>query len=195
MAGLVGVSEPDLRGSGMRGQRGGQSDQLRPRRRHLPLDGFNFWVDADHSGGGFHPTADHGSEEYKLQDDAQVQGYGISPDVPPGEDNILAMSAWADWPAEPPFGHGFGITHGENPSIWVVEFYLTPFDLFVYSGAEESAVSALSAGKVIGFRCLVNDADGGGSFEENFKRFLLPAMGLDAHLESEGTADSFADGV
>ena len=69
------------------------------------------------------------------------------------------MSAWADWPEEPPFGQGFGITHGENPSIWVVEFYLTPFDLFVYSGAEESAVSALSAGKVIGFRCLVNDAD------------------------------------
>ena len=162
---------------------------------HLPLDGFGFYVDADHSGGGFHPTADHGSEEYKLQDGAQVQDYRISPDVPPGEDNILGMSAWADWPEEPPFGQGFGITHGENPSIWVVEFYLTPFDLFVYSGAEESAVSALSAGKVIGFRCLVHDADGGALFTENFNRFLLPAMGLDAYLGNEGSADLFADGV
>ncbi len=166
-----------------------------PEEDHVPLDGFNFWVDADHSGGGFHPTADHGSEEYKLQDDAQVQDYRISPDVPPGEDNILGMSAWADWPEEPPFGQGFGITHGENPSIWVVEFYLTPFDLFVYSGAEESAVSALSAGKVIGFRCLVHDADGGALFTENFNRFLLPAMGLDAYLGNEGSADLFADGV
>ena len=87
------------------------------------------------------------------------------------------------------------ITHGENPSIWVVEFYLTPFDLYVYSGPEESAVSVLSAGKVIGFSCLVSDADGGVLFTENFKRYLLPAMGLDAHLENEVNADSFADGV
>ena len=105
------------------------------------------------------------------------------------------MSASADWPEEPPFGQGFGITQGKNPSVWVVEFYLTPFDLFVYSGAEESVVSVLSAGKVIGFRCMVDDADGGALWTENFNRFLLPAMGLDAFFENEGTADSFADGV
>ena len=166
-----------------------------PEGQSVPLDGFNFWVDADHSGGGFFPTAAPDSEEYKLQADAQVQGYGIWPDVPPGENNILGMSSWADWPTEPPFGHGFGISHGENPSVWGVEFYLTPFDLFVYTGPEESAVPVLSAGEVIGFSCLVHDADGGSLFTENFNRFLLPAMSLDAYFENEGNADSFADGV
>ena len=86
-------------------------------------------------------------------------------------------------------------THGENPSVWVVEFFLTPFDLFVYTGPEESAVPVLSAGEVIGFSCLVHDADGGSLFTENFNRFLLPAMSLDAHFENAHTADSFADAV
>ena len=83
-------------------------------RSGVPLDGLNFWVDADHSGGGIFPTADGGSEEYKLQSDAQVQSYGIWPDLPPGEDNTLGMSACADWPEEPPFGQGFGITQGKT---------------------------------------------------------------------------------
>ena len=65
----------------------------------------------------------------------------------------------------------------------------------MYSGPEESAVAVLSAGKVIGFSCLVSDADGGVLFTENFKRYLLPAMGLDAPLGNEGSADLFADGV
>ena len=39
-----------------------------PEGESVPLDGFNFWVDADHSGGGFFPTTAPDSEEYKLQD-------------------------------------------------------------------------------------------------------------------------------
>ena len=36
---------------------GGNRTNYDPADEHLPLDGFGFYVDADHSGGDFFPTA------------------------------------------------------------------------------------------------------------------------------------------
>ena len=53
---------------------------------------------------------------------------------------------------------GSGIL-GENPVFWVIEFYVTPFDLLIWDDPEASMVSSLEAGKVIGLSITVPDSD------------------------------------
>ena len=48
---------------------------------------------------------------------------------------------------------------GENPTIWVTEFFVTCFDLLDHLNPENSVVSELAAGKTIGFEFGVNDYD------------------------------------
>ena len=46
---------------------------------------------------------------------------------------------------------------GQNPTISVTEFYVTPFDRFVWNSPEESVISELRPGKTIGFAIRVPD--------------------------------------
>ena len=64
-----------------------------------------------------------------------------------------------DWMVQPPFARGGGGVFGENPTIWVTEFYVTCFDLLDHLNPENSVVSELSAGKTIGFDFIVQDYD------------------------------------
>ena len=63
------------------------------------------------------------------------------------------------WWGYPPYGEGGGSVAGENPVVWVTEFYATPFDRLVRKEPENSAVSDLSAGRIVGFRAFVGDFD------------------------------------
>ena len=53
-----------------------------------------------------------------------------------------------------------GAVAGEDPFVSIIEFYVTPFDVFVYDRPEESVESELYAGKTIGFRFHVFDVRG-----------------------------------
>ena len=59
----------------------------------------------------------------------------------------------------PPYADGGGRVLGEHPTISVTEFYVTPFDRFVWNSPEESLVSELYPGKIIGFAIGVVDND------------------------------------
>ena len=48
---------------------------------------------------------------------------------------------------------------GDNPTIWVTEFYVTCFDQLDHLNPEKSVVSRLAEGKVIGFDLNVRDYD------------------------------------
>ena len=70
---------------------------------------------------------------------------------------IFWTDSFADWFLYPPYAAGGGGSVGENPTISVTEFYVTPFDRFVYNSPEESVVSDLYPGKTIGFAIEVYD--------------------------------------
>ena len=65
----------------------------------------------------------------------------------------------ANWYMESPYSQGGGGIHGEQPTISVTEFYVTSFDYFVWRSAEESEISELHPGKVLGILIYVADRD------------------------------------
>jgi|GEM_PF-465067 hypothetical protein len=67
-----------------------------------------------------------------------------------------------DWYLHPPYSEAGGGHFGEGPTISVSEFYLTPFDLFVWDDRTGSRVSDLSPGKRVGFRISFVDVEEGG---------------------------------
>ena len=87
-----------------------------------------------------------------------------------------------DWFQAPPYADGGGGIAGENPTISVTEFYLTPFDRFVWNSPEESRVSELYTGKVIGFGFLIADYDPG----EAIAGFFLGTRGSGAGTYVDG---------
>ena len=124
-------------------------------------DSITLGIDGDHSGG---QLFGYGSEpeETLVIHNKQAQLYFALPEVPEGRNVQLNGSRWWEsvvWPIEPPFSVGGGAVAGENPTVSVTEFYVTPFDLFVYTSLEESVESELYAGKTIGFRLYVSDVE------------------------------------
>ena len=66
------------------------------------------------------------------------------------------------WTLFPPYGDVGGDIAGENPTITVIELYVTPYDSWqgYDSGPEGAVVTDLTAGETIGFAILVVDEDG-----------------------------------
>lgn len=125
----------------------------------------NFWVDADHSGGywaGDSPpnTPEELAERLSLLNQ-QTQMYMAIAEV---FDDGPLVELWETsqydrkgWFNLPPYADGGGGIFGEGPTISVTEFYVTPFDFFVWDAEEESAVSDLYPGKIIGFAVSLSD--------------------------------------
>ncbi len=63
------------------------------------------------------------------------------------------------WWGYPPYGNGGGSVAGENPVVWVTEFYVTPFDMLIRKEPENSLVSDLGAEQIVGFRVSIGDFD------------------------------------
>ena len=145
------------------------------------VDGLQFYLDGDHSGGQY---AYFDEDQLNMQ---QAQAYAVY--VEPGDAGDPNVSLYfryeSDWHNRPPYADAGGGAAGENPVFWVIEFYVTPFDLLVWDDPEASAVSGLAAGKRIGLSINVADSDTDGSE-------------WDLHLfttENEiRTADFFIDG-
>ena len=77
--------------------------------------------------------------------------------------------------------------YGENPTVSVIEFYVTPFDLLVALEPDESVVSDLQAEKLIGLALRVSDKD---STKRSYQaRYELGGF-FDAILLSRDQADS-----
>ncbi len=128
----------------------------------------DFRVDGDASGGEylFMPIIIVGApfdEERRLLMNQHAQSYRVLGDIVGGGPHV---SLWTqslygdeDWFNLPPYAEGGGASFGEHPTFSVTEFYVTPFDRLIWNSPEESVVSALSPGTLIGFSLTILDHD------------------------------------
>ena len=166
-------------------------------------DSVGLLVDGDHTGGKYYwHQSNSGDFEEAVQTNRQAQGYlniAIAPSGPtislPGT-TFRAYgfdemgNSGVDWMVQPPFARGGGGVFGENPTIWVTEFYATCFDLLDHLNPENSVVSELAAGKTIGFDFTVSDYDV--EIVRPLAYYELINRGNDPDLDS---ADIFVDGL
>ena len=134
-------------------------------------DRITFVVDGDHSGPLAKDITGEGSRRL------DIQGYYATPWVSEGPTVIMPwvthrglLESLGDWMIHPPYCEAGGNVVGENPAIWSMEFFVTPFDLLVALEPDECVVSDLTAGEVIGFGLGVWDRD-------SFDRTALYGLG------------------
>jgi hypothetical protein len=152
-------------------------------------DYIYFMADGDHSGGEYTFAYEDFStrEEWAQASQTQAQFY-LAIARTPDSRHATMLPAFDDWYTLPPYVEGGGGVLGEAPTISIIEFYVTPFDRLVKDNQEETVVSVLFPGKVIGFGMGVEDRDEAPN--ELHAAYLLPPQG-----RSIFTADLFADGV
>ena len=155
-------------------------------------DIFAIAIDGDHSGGQWVDPAWWRSDEYdyKTLFNVHVQEYvGMAQSHTDRNVVLETTHQFNDWTTSPPYGEGGGGLFGENPLVAVIEFYVTAFDRLDWESPENSEVSQLFPGKIIGLRPVVVDRDG-----DVTKRALYEAA---APIGSETWmfAESFVDAV
>ncbi len=155
-------------------------------------DIFALAIDGDHSGGQWVDPAWWRSDDfdYKTLFNVHVQEYVGMAMSHTGRNLVLEIThQFNDWMTSPPYGDAGGGLFGENPLVAVIEFYVTAFDHLDWESPENSEVSQLFPGKIIGLRPIVIDRDG-----DVTKRTIYEAA---ASLESETWrfAESFVDAV
>ena len=103
------------------------------------------------------------------------------------------------WWGYPPYGAGGGSVAGENPVVWVTEFYVTPFDMLIRKEPENSVVSDLGADQIVGFRVLIGDFDepavNGPSGNSVGKLHVLGSYYGGTVRDALGETDTWADGI
>ena len=129
-------------------------------------DSMQLVIDGDHSGGN---QLMDGPGLLHLETYSLAQPYDAIARIPVGP-NVGIWGASIvqdlrapvyDWMVKPPYSESSGGVYGENPTVSVIEFYVTPFDALSWDDPQESTVSDLQAGKVIGFDVAVFDVDPG----------------------------------
>ncbi len=125
-------------------------------------DGISLVIDGDH-GGGAGCEKSGCTMEAAVETRERSQRYDAiahTPDGPKLDDSYTRFSTGGlAWNALPPYADSGGSVVGENPTISVIELYVTPFDYWAYDDIEGSMVSDLTAGQVIGFGITVNEFD------------------------------------
>jgi hypothetical protein len=154
----------------------------------ISYDSVQFMVDGDHSGGeyGFFRDEFSTEEEWSQVYQAQAQQYFAIARAP--DSRYINLLYFDDWYTLPPYVEGGGGVLGEAPTISIIEFYVTPFDRLVKNSQEETKISVLYPGKVIGFSILIGDFDT--APQEIHGSYRLPPQN-----RAIFTADLFADGV
>lgn len=120
-------------------------------------DNIAFQIDADHSGGTGHRN-ETPVEEYPLIF-GRTQQYAAVARTASGPVLGEKWSGWrVSWMTTPPYGDAGGGVHGENPTMWVIEFFVTPQDAWG-EGPENTVFSDLEANQIVGFVTIVRDRD------------------------------------
>ena len=127
-------------------------------RRHAP-DYISLNVDGDHTGGQYRLLTGERYRDNFVHAQTYTAPYFYEPDFSVG----LSYNSFGEpydffWAGEFPYAYGGVGAVGENPVVWIVEFYITPFDLLDMDPAN-SLVTELKGGKIIGFFLGVGDGD------------------------------------
>ncbi len=162
-------------------------------------DSIVLAIDGDHSGGGGAVNSTTLEEWETLLGQTQVyQAIARTAGGPNLDDSATRHQTEAlAWTALPPWGESGGGAAGENPTISVIELYVTPFDRWEgFHMPGEILPSDLTARQVIGFGISVVEVD----FEEDGgSLYWIPeAMsdGKDADRAIDKIrADVFLDGL
>lgn len=132
---------------------------------------LHFLVDGDHGGGEtIYWVDDFPAEERIFQDNKESQYFMVAGERLRDDDQHIAPMQngnryGKNWFFSPPYAEGGGGTFGEDPTIVVTEFYVTPFDLLVWNDPGTTKVSDLSVSKIIGFAMMMIDYDTPGDAE------------------------------
>ena len=128
--------------------------------RHL------FGVDGDHSGGVFTGGHEDDPEDLESQWQSVQQFYGgpfhfgqLAVSMSTSEGLLWYLQERCCWFSELPFADVGSAAYGENPTVWVTEMYVTPFDRLVLDSRAETLISELRPGMIIGFAVTLFDQD------------------------------------
>ncbi len=153
-----------------------------------------FGVDGDASGGKYYFSSNEikDDEERLLLKNQHAQTYLVLGDIVVGGPHVCLgfSSPEEDWFQRPPYAEGGGASFGAHPTLSVTEFYVTPFDRFIWNRPEESVVSALSPGTLIGFMLSIPDHDKEGELQGYHS-----IRAQDQWTGSPLNADTFARGL
>ena len=113
-------------------------------------DSISLVIDGDHSGGAgcsaVFDCAGPSAEEVR-EHTQKYNAIARTPDGPHLDDSVTRQATGEfSWAVLPPYGDAGGGVFGENPTISVIELYVTPFDRWAYDDVEGSVVSDLNAG-------------------------------------------------
>lgn len=152
-------------------------------------DSIEFMVDGDHTGGqyGGWAAADYSEEELKLINNGQAQQYLGIPESPDGQ-VVGYLGAGTAWVNLPPYADGGGAAVGTNPTVSVVEWFLTPFDNCIWNDPQGSVQSSLTPDKIIGFQISIPDFD-------TEPRAYHAFHTLSGQAETFRYAERFVDGI
>ncbi len=155
-----------------------------------------FNVDGDASGGKYFFFSDEidDPDEYRLLTNQHAQGYFVLGETFGGPHVCLwAQSGYndEDWFQRPPYAEGGGASFGAHPTLSVTEFYVTPFDRFIWNSPAESVVSTLSRGTLIGFILAIPDIDEEGAWRAETAHSIM----AQDRRSSIWNADTFARGL
>ena len=154
-------------------------------------DSITFQLDADHSGGTGHRN-ETPFDEYPLIF-GRTQQYAAVARTASGPVLGEYSSGWlVSWGINPPYGDSGGGVHGENPTVWVIEFYVTPQNAWG-EGPEDTVFSDLEANQIVGFLAIVNDRDITGRL--GWRPSSIQDDDVNPFLQDRGYADIFVDGL
>ena len=167
-------------------------------------DSVTLLIDGDHDGSPQWDRVNLDGGDDSGKHDQAAQGYSGVPvrretsnvGIPFFETYFEGESWWG----YPPYGDGGGSVAGENPVVWVTEFYVTPFDMLIRKEPENSLVSDLGAEQIVGFRVLIGDFDepavnGPGGNSVGKLHVLGSYYGGTVRDALGETADTWADGI
>ena len=159
-------------------------------------DSIILLLDADHSGGT--GTRNETPIEEYPQFFGRTQRYDAIAQTVSGSTigtNLIIRENQA-WHTVPPYADAGGGVAGENPTVSVIEFYVTPQDGWGDS-MDDTPFSELSARKIIGFAPVINDLDSSVDLSTDpipwFPEPIDEFLALD-YLD-RGEADIFLDGL
>ena len=164
---------------------------VRERKSFEELDCLYWHVDGDHSGGPYQFFSGERSQESLRHAQSYTAPFEYEPELSVGlRYNSFGEPYEFDWAGYPPYAQGGDGAAGEFPIVWVVEFFITPFD-YLDDDPEGSVISELEGGKVIGIFLAVGDGDLDSSEGDGHRIYDSSKGGGNPHE----TADAFVDGA